>query len=146
MPLLLGAYAAVEFALSAWDAYDTFKTITSDCATTGEKWAAGGLFAAGIILPGNYSAIEKIANKTSIWTATKRSSSVENAYGHWVKHKAEFPEHQNAKQYVESAHRFLNDPSPSLLRKHRANGDTLVYDKRTNTFGIKNSDGMPRGC
>ncbi|BBK14982.1 hypothetical protein OIPHN330_58510 (plasmid) [Citrobacter freundii] len=61
VPLLLGAYAAVEFALSAWDAYDTFKTITSDCATTGEKWAAGGLFAAGVILPGNYGWVDNVA-------------------------------------------------------------------------------------
>ncbi|WP_429168079.1 RHS repeat-associated core domain-containing protein [Aeromonas rivipollensis] len=63
VPLLLGAYAAVEFALSAWDAYDTFKTITSDCATTGEKWAAGGLFAAGIILPGNYGWVDNVAER-----------------------------------------------------------------------------------
>lgn len=61
VPLLLGAYAAVEFALSAWDAYDTFKTITSDCATTGEKWAAGGLFAAGVFLPGNYGWVDNAA-------------------------------------------------------------------------------------
>ncbi len=51
---MLGAYAAVEVVLSAWDAYDTYQTITSDCATTGEKWAAGGLFTAGVFLPGNY--------------------------------------------------------------------------------------------
>lgn len=51
---MLGAYAAVEVALSAWDAYDTYQTITSDCSTTGEKWTSGGLFAAGVFLPGNY--------------------------------------------------------------------------------------------
>ena len=63
VPLLLGAYVAIDFALSAWDAYDTFKTITSDCATTGEKWAAGGLFAAGVILPGNYKWLGNVTKR-----------------------------------------------------------------------------------
>ncbi|MKR42695.1 type IV secretion protein Rhs, partial [Salmonella enterica subsp. enterica] len=63
VPLLLGAYVAIDFALSAWDAYDTFKTITSDCATSREKWISGGLFAAGIILPGNYKALGNVAER-----------------------------------------------------------------------------------
>ena len=42
-----------------------------------------------------------------IWTATAKSGAVENAYKHWVKHGAEFPGIQNAKQYVEAAKDFL---------------------------------------
>ena len=143
VPLLLGAYAAVEFALSAWDAYDTFKTITSDCATTGEKWTAGGLFAAGIILPGNYGAIEKIAKKTSIWTATKRSSSVENAYSHYKAHGNEFGS-QNALKYVKSAEEFMKRPPSGSLSKTRSNGDVLRYHPETNTFGVMDKDGSIR--
>lgn len=48
VPLLLGAYVAIDFALSAWDAYDTFKTITSDCATSREKWISGGFLLLGL--------------------------------------------------------------------------------------------------
>lgn len=61
VPLLIGAYAAVEFALSAWDAYDTYQTIISDCTSTGEKWTSGGLFAAGVLLPGNYGWVDNAA-------------------------------------------------------------------------------------
>ena len=35
---------------------------------------------------------------TKIWTETKKDKPVPNAYGHWEKHKSEFPEYQNAKQ------------------------------------------------
>ena len=31
----------------------------------------------------------------------KNKSAVENAFGHWKKHKSVFPEFKNAKQYVE---------------------------------------------
>ncbi|MCO6518211.1 hypothetical protein, partial [Snodgrassella sp.] len=32
-----------------------------------------------------------------IWTETHRKAPVSNAYGHWDKHKNEFPEFQNSK-------------------------------------------------
>lgn len=35
-----------------------------------------------------------------IWTATSKASNVENAYGHWIKHRNEFPEFVNSSQYV----------------------------------------------
>ncbi|KGD60681.1 hypothetical protein Y5S_03776, partial [Alcanivorax nanhaiticus] len=101
-------------------------------------------FTAGLFLPGNYGAVDNVAKKASIWTPTRSRSSVENAYGHWVKHKAEFPEYENAKQYVESAHDFLKKDSPGLMSKQRPNGDVLIYDKKTNTFGIKDAKGRPR--
>ncbi|WP_027708948.1 RHS repeat domain-containing protein [Zooshikella ganghwensis] len=47
---------AADMALSAYDAYETVSVLTDPCATTGEKLTAGGLFAAGLILPGNAQA------------------------------------------------------------------------------------------
>lgn len=79
-----------------------------------------------------------------IWTSTKNKSSVQNAYDHWSKHRDEFPEYQNAKQYVDGAHDFLNNSPLGTLSKDRNNGDTLLYDPNTNTFGSKNADGTPR--
>ena len=80
VPLLLGAYAAVEVALSAWDAYDTYQTITSDCSTTGEKWAAGGLFAAGVFLPGNYGAIDNVAKGLGPTVGELRRAKLKDAH------------------------------------------------------------------
>ncbi len=47
---------------------------------------------------------------TDIWTETKKMESVANAYGHWKKHEKEFPEYQNAKQYVDATHNFVTNP------------------------------------
>jgi pyocin large subunit-like protein len=82
--------------------------------------------------------------KTPLWTSTKSKSAVENAFGHWQKHGAEFPEFQNAKQYVEGAKDFFNKPPSETLTTTRPNGDTLFYNPANNTFGVQAADGAPR--
>lgn len=73
-------YGAVEVGLSIYDAYDTVSTITDPCRTAGEKWAAGGLFALGVIAPGGgYSAADDIGRAVAkkapdITTPYKRPS------------------------------------------------------------------------
>ncbi|MCT4713479.1 VENN motif pre-toxin domain-containing protein [Enterobacteriaceae bacterium H18W14] len=79
-----------------------------------------------------------------IWTETKKDKPVTNAYGHWEKHKTEFPEYQNAKQYVDATHNFVTNPPVGTLTKTRANGDTLYYNPATNTFASKDINGVPR--
>ncbi len=86
----------------------------------------------------------ELAAKGSLWTSTKGKSAVENAFSHYKKHKSEFPEFLNAKQYVEGAKKFLNSPPPGTLRKTRSNGDTLFYNPRSNIFGVKDANGLPR--
>lgn len=81
---------------------------------------------------------------TSIWSSTSKLSSVKNAFGHWKKHAAEFPEFVNAKQYVEGAKNFLNNSPAGTLMKTRANGDILKYHPGTNTFGVMDATGVPR--
>ncbi|WP_083565982.1 hemagglutinin repeat-containing protein [Kosakonia radicincitans] len=81
---------------------------------------------------------------TQIWTETKKDDPVSNAYGHWDKHKAEFPELQNAKQYVDATHDFVNNPPEGTLSKVRPNGDTVFYNPKTNTFAVKTADGVPK--
>ncbi|NJM37550.1 MAG: hypothetical protein HC845_06625 [Akkermansiaceae bacterium] len=85
-----------------------------------------------------------LAAKTPLWTSTKGKTSVENAFGHWQKHGAEFPEFQNAKQYVEGTKSFFSSPPAGTLTKTRANGDTLFYNQGSNTFGVQAVDGAPR--
>jgi filamentous hemagglutinin len=71
-------------------------------------------------------------------------SSVKNAFGHWKKHGAEFPEFLNAKQYVEGAKNFMHNSPAGTLMKTRANGDILKYHPGTNTFGVMDASGVPR--
>ncbi|RAW68719.1 hemagglutinin [Photorhabdus sp. S15-56] len=82
--------------------------------------------------------------ETQIWTETKKKEPVANAYGHWDKHKSEFPEYQNSKQYVEATHNFIKNPPKGTLVKTRANGDTLYYNPKTNIFAVKNVDNVPK--
>jgi len=85
-----------------------------------------------------------VTKSGSIWSSTRRKSSVENALGHWNKHKGEFPELQNAKQYAEQAKDFLTNPPQGALTKTNSLGDTLRYDPNTNTFGVLSNDSAPR--
>jgi pyocin large subunit-like protein len=79
-----------------------------------------------------------------IWTSTRKKSSVKNAFGHWKDHGNEFPEFVNAKQYVEHAHNFFSGSREHLLKKVRPNGEVLLYDIRSNTFGAFKPDGVPK--
>lgn len=83
------------------------------------------------------------AEDVAVWSATKSRSAVENAFEHWQKHAAEFPEFANSKQYVEAAQSFATNPPASALIKTRG-ADTLIYDRGTNTFLVRGADGAPR--
>jgi filamentous hemagglutinin len=84
------------------------------------------------------------AGSSSLWTSTKKLSSVENALAHWKKHGAEFPEFLNSKQYVEGATDFLHNSPVGTLIKVRPNGDILKYYPPSNTFGVMDLNGTPR--
>ncbi|WP_316233728.1 RHS repeat-associated core domain-containing protein [Bradyrhizobium sp. SZCCHNPS2010] len=86
----------------------------------------------------------KVAGRASLWTSTKSKSAVENAFGHWQKHRAEFPELQNAKDYVEATKNFFAKPPPGTMTKTRPSGDKVFYDPESNTFGVQAADGSPR--
>ena len=79
-----------------------------------------------------------------IWSETNKKSPVTNAYDHWDKHKHEFPEFQNSKQYVDATHNFVRNPPTGTLTKVRKNGDTVFYNPQSNIFAVKNADGTPR--
>jgi filamentous hemagglutinin len=79
-----------------------------------------------------------------IWSGTKDLSPVKNAFEHWRKHRAEFPELQNSKQYVEAARSFFAKPPAGTQTFTRPNGDRLFYDRASNTFGVQTADGVPR--
>lgn len=68
---------------------------------------------------------------------------MENAFGHWQKHKSEFPELANSKQYVEAAKSLVTTPPASALTKARG-AENLVYDQATNTFAVQAANGAPK--
>ncbi|CAM3706940.1 hypothetical protein NORO109296_03975 [Nocardiopsis rhodophaea] len=80
----------------------------------------------------------------SIWSSTRRKTSVQNALGHWNKHKSEFPGLNNAKQYVEAANRFLRSGDPNVLTRTRANDDVLRFNPTTDEFGVMDPSGVSR--
>ena len=90
------------------------------------------------------SVIKNVPKSGPLWSSTKIKSAVENALGHWNKHKSEFPEFQNAKQYAEGTKDFLTNPPKGTLTKTNNRGDTLRYDPNTNTFGVLSENGAPR--
>ncbi|QQZ42329.1 hypothetical protein IF690_01970 [Pseudomonas sp. SK3(2021)] len=124
--------------------------IASGAAQSASDFAAGLGFNVDPQTVGStaqWAAILFGAGKTTqgpFWSSTKSKNAVENAYGHWDKHKAEFPQFQNAKQYVEGTKSFLNNPPVGTLTKVRPNGDTVFFNPANDTFGIRAADGSPR--
>jgi len=77
----------------------------------------------------------------SCWSKGDPGNSVKNAYGHWKKHGKEFPELNNAKEYVEQAKNMVKN---SPLKFTRPNGQTIHYDPNTNIFVAALPDGTPK--
>ena len=139
------AYAVSEVASTAYDAYGAGTTLANPNATTIDKGIAVGALVGGILAPGPGAAYKQGSKAgKALWTSTKKKSAVENAFGHYKKHKSEFPEFQNAKQYVEGTKKFLNSPPKGTLAKTHSNGNTLLYNPKSNTFGVKDANGVPR--
>ena len=127
-------------------AYDLYKLASDSACERKDNLTALGLDFVGAITPGvtGLGAASRVVKSKSLWSSTKSKSAVENALGHWNKHKSEFPELQNAKQYAEQAKDFLANPPQGILTKTNSKGDILRYDPATNTFGVLSQDGVPR--
>ncbi|OLY94438.1 RHS repeat-associated core domain-containing protein [Cnuella takakiae] len=79
-----------------------------------------------------------------LWTPTGSKTSAQNAFGHFDKHKKEFPEYQNSLQYVKGAHAFTSSPPPGTFMRTRTNGENVYYHPGTNTFAVTKADGTPK--
>ncbi len=98
---------------------------------------------AGLGIAKNAANVAASVNK-QIWSSTNKLRPVQNAFKHWTKHGAEFPEFMNAKQYVEGTKNFLHNSPAGTLTKTRANGDILKYNPASNTFGVMDASGVPK--
>ncbi len=83
-------------------------------------------------------------NYPNLWTLGKHRNSMQNALSHYNKHGKEFPNINNAVEYVEEAHKFIKDPPLGTFSKVRSNGDTIFYNPQIETFAVKAQDGAPK--
>ncbi len=83
-------------------------------------------------------------SKSEVWTKGPKFNGVENAFSHWKKHGKTFPELNNAKEYVEKAKSFFTNPPSGTISKMRPNGEQLLYNPKTNIFGVKTKNGLPK--
>ena len=76
------------------------------------------------------------------WSPGKPGSPLKNLFGHWSKHRAEFPELNNGTEYYNKATSFFNAPPDDAVFGYRGNGDMVVYQPSTENFGISRN-GVP---
>ena len=107
-------------------------------------WTVGGVAEGGAMMASLGIGGKIVGGGRGIWTATRSKSAVRNAYSHWTKHSSDFPKFNNAKQYVEGARKFLTNSPKGTMTKVRSNGDILKYHSKSNTFGVMNSNRIPK--
>jgi RHS repeat-associated protein len=139
----LNTFFALDAAANAWFSPIFGRTSYMQDIPTSTNWTGYAAQAGVFFMPGP-GGKSNAATRAGIWTETKTLSRVQNAFKHWRDHRTEFPNLQNAKQYVEAAWDFVTNPPVGVLSKTRANGDVLLYDAASNTFAVKNAQGVPR--
>ena len=120
---------------SVFEFADPLSPVVDAVGATSEGEYGGAVLAVGTAVFKPAKAAERI------WSG---ASPVRNAFEHWKKHRGEFPELQNAKQYVEATRRFFANPPAGTQTFTRPNGDRLFYDAASNTFGVQRAYGVPR--
>ena len=91
----------------------------------------------------NASATVDRFGKWPLWSSNRQYSADENAHYHFEKHGSEFGA-ANFEQYMATVHGFIHHPPPGSERIARNNGDTLIYDAKSNTFAVMTKKGAPR--
>lgn len=83
------------------------------------------------------------ADGKPIWAANRKHTAQENADYQFGKNGKDFNALTEA-DYVHDVHSFVASPPAGVQRVERSNGDTLLYDPKTNTFAVVTSAGAPR--
>ena len=78
-----------------------------------------------------------------IWAANRNHSSQDNADYQFKKNGADL-ETASEDAFIAKAHAFVDHPPKGAQTLTRSNGDTLVYDAKTNIFAVVAKDGAPR--
>jgi hypothetical protein len=78
-----------------------------------------------------------------IWAANRNHSSQDNADYQFKKNGADLGA-DSEDDFIAKAHAFVDHPPEGAQTLKRSNGDTLVYDAKTNVFAVVAKDGAPR--
>ncbi|HEX3100065.1 MAG TPA: hypothetical protein VHQ41_03810, partial [Patescibacteria group bacterium] len=82
------------------------------------------------------------SQQDKIWTQRdKYNDSIKSAERHWEKHKDEFPELKNSKEYIQAAHEFYNKNPDGTLYRSLDKGREAYYNQKSNNLLILQSDG-----
>ncbi len=78
-----------------------------------------------------------------MWAANRKHTAQENADYQFAKNGQDFGAVSEA-DYVSRAHAFAEAPPADVQKLQRSNGDSLLYDARSNTFAVIDKAGAPR--
>lgn len=78
-----------------------------------------------------------------MWSDNRRYSAQENARYQFERRGQDFGA-KTMDQYLGKVHAFVDNPPAGVQKLTRRNGDTLMYDPKSNTFAVARRDGAPR--
>lgn len=87
--------------------------------------------------------VPKAHDGKPLWTANKRHTAEENAQYAFERNGEAFGA-KDLDDFVAKAHAFVNHPPAGVEKISRANGDTELYDAKTNVFAVVSKEGAPR--
>ncbi len=79
----------------------------------------------------------------ALWASTRRRSAEDGARYSFERNGRDF-DAADVEAYVRKAHAFVSHPPAGAERMARRNGDTLIYDPRSNTFAVADKAGLPK--
>lgn len=85
----------------------------------------------------------QLVNGKPVW-ASSRKYSADNSAQYAFEHHGDDFAAKSLDQYVQKAHAFVEHPPKGAETLTRGNGDTLIYDAKSNVFAVANKDGAPR--
>jgi len=85
----------------------------------------------------------RLVSGKPFWAANRTRTAEENAQRGFERNGEAFNA-RTVDDYVAKAHAFVSDPPKSAETLKRANGDTLIYDAKSNVFAVVSKEGAPR--
>tara|TARA_B110000503_G_scaffold132322_1_gene208136 strand:+ start:1432 stop:2223 length:792 start_codon:yes stop_codon:yes gene_type:complete len=86
----------------------------------------------------------EVEKRLAIWTNKPETTTVQNAYTHYKQHGKSFSDIQNAKQYTETAKKFIESPPKGTLQYTRKNKEVMFYNEESNIFAVSTKIGTPK--
>jgi len=85
----------------------------------------------------------RLVSGKPFWAANRTRTAEENAKRGFERNGEAF-DARTVDDYVAKAHAFVSDPPKNAETLKRANGDTLIYDAKSNVFAVVSKEGAPR--